>query len=410
RRASCWIVSAAPRRSMLSVEISFKSSTLLAGPVASTWSGTTVDSATVYPRAGMPAKSGRTGMRRRASRSTWIFTRAGSRRRILMRRGSSGRSMSALSSMRVSPAVALARSRERRTFRSSTPSRMVRGPRSVTLIGLLGGVVTMSPGWSFRMLTGNSTTRSASRSLTLMENQRKKASRSETSFMPGFCRSPSRSSRRLGTRRRRRQGGVGPGGAAGTGSGAEAPGRGRRAKSLIPRPSPGAPSPALFSFHQPALQHDERAHPPRGEVGDALHQLLDRLPLGDAVLGGEERLHADLREGASDVVLEDDEDEHERPAEEVLEQDVDRVDLELPREEVDGVDHPEADQHRYGARAADQVDPPVDDERQDQDVDAILPAETLEELLHATSLPRRASATVTTSRIAPTSWTRTMRA
>src|SRR5262249_5381164 len=427
RSASCWMVSAAPRRSMVSVEISLRSSTLLAWPVASTWSGITVDWTTVYPSAGRPAKSGCTGLRRRASRSTCSLRRAGSRRRILMRRGRSGRSMSALSSMRVSPTVAAARSIERRTFRSSTPSRMVRGPRSVTLIGFVGGVVTMSPGWSFRMVTGSSTTRSASRSLTLMENQRKKASRSEMSFMPGLWRSPSRRSRRLGTRRSRRQGGVGPGGAGGAGSGADTPpGRGRRAKSLMPRPSPGAASPPPPSFHQQplqrgaqrggvhvardlplahqrdhpvllgdndgervgllgeadgrpvaraegfrdgrvggereeaagggdaavlddersvvdrrdrhedageellrdpgverwshrdvlvqpdlALQHDQRAHPPRGEVGDALHQLLDRLALRDAVLGREERLHAHLRQGAADVVLEDDEDEHQ---------------------------------------------------------------------------------------------------
>src|SRR5262249_16260906 len=308
--------------------------------------------------------------------------------------------------------VAAARSIERRTFLSSTPSRMVRGPRSVTLTGLLGGVVTINPGWSFRMVTGRSTTRSASRSLTLMENQRKKASSSETSFMPVFWCSPSRSSRRLGTWRSRRQGGVGPGGAGGTGSGGdEPPGRGRSARRLMPLPSPGAASTTRPSFHQQplqrgaqrggvhvardlplahqrdhavllgdddgervgllgeadgrpvaraeglrdgrvggereeaagggdatvlddqrpvvkrrtrhgdageaplrgagvggrppldvlvepdlALQPDQSPPPPRGEVGDALHQLLDRLTLGDAVLGREERLHADLGE------------------------------------------------------------------------------------------------------------------
>src|SRR5439155_9935152 len=121
----------------------------------------------------------------------------------------------------------------------------------------------------------------------------------------------------------------------------------------------------------------------------------------------EERPRAHLRERAPDVVLEDDEDEDERPAEEVPQEDVERVDLEHVRQEVDAVDHAEPDQHRHGARAADQIETPVDDDAQDEDVEAVLPAEAGEELLHARAM---ASATATTSRAAATSCTRSRRA
>jgi hypothetical protein len=92
------------------------------------------------------------------------------------------------------------------------------------------------------------------------------------------------------------------------------------------------PRPDLDVLVQPdlVLEDDERAHPARGHGRDALHQLLDGLALRDAVGRREERSRAHLRQRAADVVLEDDDDEDERPAEEVLEEDVDRVDLELP--------------------------------------------------------------------------------
>src|SRR5436190_1132779 len=155
------------------------------------------------------------------------------------------------------------------------------------------------------------------------------------------------------------------------------------------------------------LQHDEGPDPAGGHGSHALHQLLDRLALRDAVGGGEERARAHLRERAPDVVLEDDEDEDERPAEQVLEEHVDGVDLEPPGGEVDAVEHPEPDQHGHRTRAPDEVDPRVDDDGEEQDVDRVLPAKAGEDLHQA---PTTASATRTTSRMAPTSCTRTSRA
>src|SRR5262249_19270821 len=105
----------------------------------------------------------------------------------------------------------------------------------------------------------------------------------------------------------------------------------------------------------------------------------------------------------SDVVLEDDDHEHQGPVEDVVEEDVDGVDLELSRQHVDGVDHAEPDQHRNGPRAADQVDGPVDDEREQQDVERVLPAKPEQQFPHA---PTSASVTATTSAIACTSCTR----
>src|SRR5262249_16229656 len=103
----------------------------------------------------------------------------------------------------------------------------------------------------------------------------------------------------------------------------------------------------------------------------------------------------------------DDDDEDERPAEQILQQHVHGVDLEPARDEVDGVDQPEADQHRDRARAADQVDPRVDEDREDQDVEPVLPAEPGDDVHHA---PATASAPRTTSCMAATSCTRTSRA
>src|SRR5262249_31634057 len=108
-----------------------------------------------------------------------------------------------------------------------------------------------------------------------------------------------------------------------------------------------------------------------------------------------------------DVVLEDDEQEDEGPAQHVVEEHVDRVDLELRRQEVEAVHHRQADQHRHGPGAADQVDARVDADREQDDVDAILPAEAEDQILHAVVT---AVATASTSRIAPTSCTRSRRA
>ena len=102
---------------------------------------------------------------------------------------------------------------------------MVRGPRSVdrdaASPAAFGddqvGAAACGPS------TGSSTTRSASRSLTLIENQRKNASRSETSFRPGFRRSSLAQVPPAGRRSSRRHGGVGsraPVGVAGAAGGA----------------------------------------------------------------------------------------------------------------------------------------------------------------------------------------------
>src|SRR5581483_11230176 len=157
------------------------------------------------------------------------------------------------------------------------------------------------------------------------------------------------------------------------------------------------------------LEDDERADAPRGEEGDALHELLDGLVLRDAVARRVERARADLRERPADVVLEHDEDEDERGAEEVVEEDVQRVDLEPAGQEVDAVDEGEPDQHRDGPRAADEADREVDAAGEDEDVEAVLPAEALEQLDHVPALAI-ACATATTSAMAAASWTRTSRA
>jgi len=78
----------------------------------------------------------------------------------------------------------------------------------------------------------------------------------------------------------------------------------------------------------------------------------------------------------------------------VLEEDVDRVDLEAAGEEVHPVHHAEPDQHRDGPRAADQVDAGVDEDGEDEDVEPILPAEPEDE---RPSRSATASATATTS-------------
>ena len=143
------------------------------------------------------------------------------------------------------------------------------------------------------------------------------------------------------------------------------------------------------------LQHDQRADAAAGEVRHRLHQLLDRLALRHPVARRVERPGAHLRQHAADVVLEDDEEQHERPAEHVVQEDVDGVDLELRRQEVEAVHHRQADQHRHGARAADQVDAGVDADGEEEDVEAVLPAEADEtrSLMRAPppSPPRRTS-------------------
>jgi hypothetical protein len=90
-----------------------------------------------------------------------------------------------------------------------------------------------------------------------------------------------------------------------------------------------------------------------------------------------------------DVVLEDDQEEDERPRQQVVQQDVDGVDLEHSREEVETVHHAEPDQDRDGARAADELDQRVDADREQEDVDAVLPSEGVEQLFHALSPPIR---------------------
>ena len=111
---------------------------------------------------------------------------------------------------------------------------------------------------------------------------------------------------------------------------------------------------------------------------DRLHDLLDRLVLRHPVARRVERPGADLRQHAPDVVLEDDEEQDERPAEDVVQQDVDAC---RSRTAPTGSRAPytidEADQHRHGARAADQVDAGVDADREQEDVDAVLPAEAV---------------------------------
>ena len=75
----------------------------------------------------------------------------------------------------------------RRVFPSSTLSRMVRGPRRVTIAPFAGDTsVTIRPGVTRRMAIGRSTVRSASRSSSLIEYQRKHATSSETSFSPAL--------------------------------------------------------------------------------------------------------------------------------------------------------------------------------------------------------------------------------
>src|SRR5581483_1436688 len=359
----------------------------------------------------MPARSGLTGSRRWISRSTLILMRDGSMRTTFKRRGSSGRIKSALSSTGTEPGVAFPRSTASRSRRSSTPSRIVRGPRTVTMTGFVGWLVTMRPAASERTRIGMSNVPSASRSVTLIENQMKKASRSETTLSPGFRLSAAWTSRQRGTRSSRRQGGVGPGGSGAPAIGSIAGGvsRPRSTRSRIIRlpaassdqeplqrgaqrrrvdvardlalaherdhpvllgdddrhavgllretdggavarperlrdrrvrrereEAAGGRDPPVLNDERAVvdrrardedarhellrdlrlepgsdldvlvqvdlvLEHDERADAPRSHVGDALHQLFDRLALRDAVLRGEERARADLRQRAADV-------------------------------------------------------------------------------------------------------------
>src|SRR5262245_8838748 len=188
-----------PSMSMRRVLISFKASTVLAGPVTSTWSGNAVDSA-VYPSVGSPARLAFTGKRRFESRSSFASSRIGAMRTAFSRRGSSGFIVAWFGSMLTFPSVAFDRSTTSRVFSPSTLSRIVRGPRSVTVTPLAGdSSVTINPAGTLRIATGRSTTRSASRSSSLIEYQRKHARNADTSLRPQLWRTMAPSRRRYGT-------------------------------------------------------------------------------------------------------------------------------------------------------------------------------------------------------------------
>ena len=159
-----------------------------------------------------------------------------------------------------------------------------------------------------------------------------------------------------------------------------------------------------------ALEDDEaRPSASPARLAADTHDLFERLCVCHLVRpAGERRAGADLRQRATDVVLEDDDDHEDHRREKIVEHPVQRVELEVLRPEVGREHHEQPHQHLGRTRPADEVDHAVRDERDDRDVDDVLPAEDPEKAAHAA--PQIASATRSARVIAATSWTRTMRA
>src|SRR5581483_3281542 len=170
------------------------------------------------------------------------------------------------------------------------------------------------------------------------------------------------------------------------------------------------------------LDRDQGADPLVGEhldrADDLLDDLLPRRGPG-AQQQAEHPAPAGLGQGPPELGLEEhDERQHpERP--EVLQDERQAPEIGLPRQEASRHQEPQADEHLDRHRAPEDEQHPVDDERDDRDVDQVLrDAQSGQEIMHGSAPPARsaphqpagasriASATRTARRTAPTSWTR----
>src|SRR6266702_2240958 len=113
-----------------------------------------------------------------------------------------------------------------------------------------------------------------------------------------------------------------------------------------------------------ALQDDERAPAPAGEVGRRAGDAVDEPDLRPLLVGDErdeEAAATEVGEPAPDVSLEQDDDpEDEGVAEEMAEEPVERDEVRPLRAEVPDPEQEESDEHVDGARAADEPQHPID--------------------------------------------------
>jgi hypothetical protein len=121
--------------------------------------------------------------------------------------------------------------------------------------------------------------------------------------------------------------------------------------------------------------HDQRADPPAGERGRREHDVAETLAAVAVRVPAPERISAEAREGAPDLVLEEHDDGERQHEEELLQQAFERLQLEQPGDVVDHDAEQDAEQHLHGARAADELQDVVEDEGDGQDVDEIAPTE-----------------------------------
>ena len=124
------------------------------------------------------------------------------------------------------------------------------------------------------------------------------------------------------------------------------------------------------------LEDDDGAGAARGEVGRGGHQLLDRfIRVLGALEVAEERRAAEVRERTPDVGLEQHDDREDHVGGEVSNDPVDGLELQPLREEIEQQDEAGAERHLRRARAADQQQQLVHENRDDADVQRVGPAD-----------------------------------
>ena len=124
------------------------------------------------------------------------------------------------------------------------------------------------------------------------------------------------------------------------------------------------------------LDDDDRADAARGQRGGRHHQLLDRLIVARRALEvPEERRAAEVRQRAPDVRLEQHDDRKDHVGGQVANHPVDRLELEPPREEKQTDEEAAAQRHLHRARAADEQQQLVDQDRDQRDVEQIRPGD-----------------------------------
>src|SRR6185503_469858 len=124
------------------------------------------------------------------------------------------------------------------------------------------------------------------------------------------------------------------------------------------------------------LEHDDGACMARGEVGRGRNQFLDRfVRMFSAVEVPEEWRAAEVRKGATNIGLEQDDDREDDVRRKVTDNPVDRLELQPLRKEIEQQQEAAAQGHLHRTGAANQQQQLVEQERHDRDIERVGPSD-----------------------------------